>query len=64
MKTLELHVPEQIASKIEAAAHARGVSVDELVLASLQEKFDREAAFEAAAKYVLSKNQELYDRLS
>jgi len=57
-------MPEQIASKIEAAALARGVSVDELVLASVQEKLDRDAAFEAAATFVLAKNRELYERLS
>lgn len=64
MKTLEIHLPEEIASKIEAAAHERGVSVEELVRASVEEKLARDTALEAATRYVLSKNADLYERLS
>lgn len=64
MKTLEIHVPDEVASKLEAAAHDRGVSIDELVRTSLEEKLARDAAFDSASRYVLDKNAELYRRLS
>jgi hypothetical protein len=64
MKTLELHVPDEIAGKIEAAANQRGVSVEQLVQSSVEEKLAREAEFEAAATTVLAKNAELYKRLA
>lgn len=64
MKTLEIHIPDEIASRIEAAAQERGVSVDDLVRASIEEKLDRDAAFDTAAEYVLARNAELYRRLS
>lgn len=64
MKTLEIQIPESIASRIETAAHEKGITVDELVRASLEEKLARDDAFQASAKYVLAKNAELYERLS
>lgn len=64
MKTIEVHVSEVIAERMEAAAVSRGISADELVRQSIEEKLERDAAFEVAAKYVLSKNAELYERLS
>ena len=64
MKTLEIQVPEEVAAKIEAAAHERGVSVEELVRTSVEEKLARDASVHVATEYVLSKNAELYDRLS
>jgi glutamyl-tRNA reductase len=64
MKTLELHVPDEIASQIEDAATARGVSVDDLVRLSVEEKLARDAEFEQAATAVLAKNAELYDQLA
>ena len=64
MKTLELQVPDEIASKIEEAASARGVSVDDLVRASLEEKLARDDEFKNAARTVLAKNRDLYERLA
>lgn len=64
MKTLEVHVPDDVATKIERVAAQNGVSVDELVRLSLEEKMARDDEFERAAKHVLSKNAELYHRLS
>ena len=64
MKVLEIQIPDDIASRVEAAAHDRGVSVDELICTSLEEKLTRDEAFQASSKYVLSKNAELYNRLS
>jgi hypothetical protein len=64
MKTLAVKVPDEIASKIERAARERGVSVDDFLLSTVEEKLAREADFEEAAGRVLSKNAELYKRLS
>lgn len=64
MKTLELQVPEEIASRIEKAANERGVSVAELLQASVEEKLAREDEFNRAAAAVLAKNAELYKRLA
>ena len=64
MKTLEVRVPDDIASKIERAAHDRSLSVEELLRSSVEEKLARDAEFEGAANRVLSKNAELYKRLS
>ena len=64
MKTLEVRVPDDIASKIERAAHDRGLSVEELLRSSVEEKLARDAEFEDAASRVLAKNAELYKRLS
>jgi hypothetical protein len=62
--TLEVQIPDDVASKIRQAAQERGVSVDELVRASVEEKLARDSEFESAADHVLSKNSELYKRLS
>jgi len=64
MKTLEIHLPEEIASKIENAANDLGISIDQLLQASVEEKIERDAQFESAAGRVLEKNAELYRRLS
>jgi hypothetical protein len=64
MKTLEIHVPDEIASKIENAAQQRGISVGELLQATFEEKLLRDAQFDAAARKVLEKNTELYRRLA
>jgi len=64
MRTLEIHVPDEVAARIEAAAQTRGVSVEELVQLSLEEKLARDAEFDRAAEQVLAKNAELYERLS
>ena len=64
MRTVKVDLPDETAERIELAARQRGVSVEELVRASVEEKLERDAAFEAAAERVLSKNAELYERLS
>jgi hypothetical protein len=61
---LEIHVPDDVASKMERAAEEKGVSLEELVRVSVEEKLARDEEFEAAATHVLDKNAELYDRLS
>jgi predicted transcriptional regulator len=64
MKTLEIHVPDDLATRVEQAAQEKGVSLDELVRVTLEEKLARDEQFVAAARYVLAKNSELYERLS
>ena len=64
MKTLEINIPDEIAAKIEQAAHEKGVSVDDLIRSTFEEKLAREAEFDKAARAVLAKNAELYERLS
>ena len=64
MKILELQVSDDVASKIEAAAGKRGVSVEDLVRLSVEEKLARDAEFEQTAETVLAKNAELYKRLA
>lgn len=64
MKTLEIHVPEEVAAKIEQAAEDKGLSLDELIRVSIEEKLARDDQFEKAARHVLIKNAELYERLS
>jgi predicted transcriptional regulator len=64
MKTLEIHVADEIASRLERAAEARGLSAEEIVRISLEEKLARDDDFEAATRYVLAKSAELYRRLA
>lgn len=63
-RTLEVHLPEEVASRLERAAIDRGISVDQLVQMSVEEKIERDAQFDAVASRVLEKNAELYRRLS
>ena len=64
MKTLEIRFSDEIASRIEEAANQRGISVEQLLQASVEEKIQRDAQFESVADRVLEKNAELYRRLS
>jgi len=43
MKTLEIHIPDEIAAKIEQAANDMGISVDQLLQTSVEEKIQRNA---------------------
>jgi hypothetical protein len=65
MKTLELHLDEAVAQRLEELATKLGVTTEELVRLSLEEKLERlDDEFQSAADYVLDKNRELYRRLS
>ena len=65
MKTLELHLPQHTADRLEEAAERVGVSPEELLLISLEEKLAQlDAEFRRASDYVLAKNEELYKRLA
>lgn len=65
MKTLAITLIDETADKLEEAARKLGVSVDELLNMSIEEKLARlDEEFRSAAEYVLSKNAELYKRLA
>lgn len=64
MKTLELQVPDEIAMKAEAVANRHGVTVEQLLRVSLDEKLARDAELEEAVREVLAENADLYRRLA
>lgn len=63
-RRVEIQLPDDLASRVEKAALERGVSVEQLVRSSVEEKMLRDEQFEAAVSRVLEKNAELYRRLS
>ncbi|MFN2510116.1 MAG: DNA-binding protein [Pyrinomonadaceae bacterium] len=65
MKTLEVQLPEQTASKLEEAAERLNVSPEQLLVMSVEEKLAQlDAEFRDSSDYVLKKNAELYGRLA
>ena len=65
METVEVKLPEQTVSKLKAAAERLSISPEELLILSLEEKLAQlESSFQQATDYVLTKNAELYKRLS
>jgi hypothetical protein len=65
MKTLEVQLPEQTASKLKEAAKRLSISPEELLVLSLEEKLAQlDVEFQQATDYVLTKNTELYKRLA
>jgi hypothetical protein len=65
MKTVEFELPEATASRLEDAAQKMGVSAEDLLRISVEEKLaSLDETFQAAADHVLSKNAELYKRLA
>ena len=65
MKTLEVQLPEQTASRLEEAAERLSVSPEELLLLSVEEKLAQlDAEFRESSDYVLKKNAALYRRLA
>jgi len=64
MKTVDVSLPDEVALEVEKVASGRGLSVDEYLRLSLEEKLAWDEKFERAAKYVLEKNVELYRRLA
>ena len=65
MKTLEVSLPEPTANRLEDAAQRLGVSPEDLLRISLEEKLSRlDDSFRDALEHVVSKNEELYKRLS
>ena len=65
MKTLEVQLSEQTASRLEEAAERLSVSPEELLLLSVEEKLAQlDEEFRDSSDYVLKKNAELYRRLA
>jgi antitoxin FitA len=65
MKTVEFELPEATASRLEDAAQKMGVSAEDLLRISVEEKLARlDEIFLDTADHVLSKNAELYKRLA
>jgi antitoxin component of RelBE/YafQ-DinJ toxin-antitoxin module len=64
VKTLEIHVPDEVATKVEAVASKHGVTIEQLLRLSLDEKLARDAELEEAVRDVLAENAELYRRLA
>jgi hypothetical protein len=65
MKTLEVHLLEQTASKLKEAAGRLRISPEELLVLSIEEKLAQlDVEFQQITDYVLTKNAELYKRLA
>jgi len=65
MKTLEIQLPEQTASKLQSAAERLSLSPEELSVLSIEEKLSQlDKEFRDAAAEVLQKNADLYRRLA
>ena len=47
MKTLKIQVSDDIASKIEQAANDRGISIEDLLQISVEEKIKRDVPVES-----------------
>lgn len=64
MSTITFEMPTEQADALSREADRRGVQVDDLLREMASVFLARTEAFEAAAKYVLNKNAELYRRLA
>lgn len=65
MRTFTVEVSEETAEALEKRAERLGVGVDDLVREGLVQILSRDdEEFLRASEYVLSKNKELYQRLS
>ena len=63
--TLRFDISDEKAEALEDAAQRLGISVEELLRASVDETLQKlDAEFERAAEQVLRKNAELYRRLA
>jgi len=64
MSTVTFQVEDEKADQLAMVARDRGVAVEELLRQITDDFLARKGGFEAAAKYVLAKNAELYRRLN
>lgn len=65
MRTISIDVSEEAADALEQRARRLGVAVEDLLREGLVEILSRDdEEFLRAAEYVLTKNDELYRRLS
>jgi arsenate reductase-like glutaredoxin family protein len=65
MKSLEVQIEEPTVDRLEAAAEKLGITTEELLRVSVEEKLARlDESFHDAVDQVISKNAELYKRLA
>lgn len=64
MSTVTFQVDDEKAARLADAARERGVAVEELLRQLTDDFLTRNQDFQAAAKYVLNTNAELYRRLA
>lgn len=65
MKSLEVQIEEPTVDRLEAAAQKLGITPEELLRVSVEEKLARlDESFRVAVDQVVSKNAELYRRLA
>lgn len=65
MKTLTIQLSDETADRLQALAKKLGMSAEEVAQASIDDQLKRlDAEYEEAADEVLSKNADLYQRLS
>jgi hypothetical protein len=62
--TITIDLAKEQADKLDAAARSEGLDLAALMARIAEEYLERKAAFQAASRYVLNKNQELYRRLA
>jgi antitoxin FitA len=65
MKNFEVSLEDNVAGRLEEAAERLGLSPEAFLRLSAEEKLARlDAEVDAAADYVLRKNEDLYRRLA
>lgn len=65
MKSLEVQIEEPTVDRLEAAAEKLGITTEELLGLSVEEKLERlDETFRSAVDHVISKNADLYERLA
>ncbi|PQJ26891.1 hypothetical protein BSZ35_18355 [Salinibacter sp. 10B] len=65
MKTLTIQLSDETADRLETLAEQLGMSLEEVAQVSIDDQLKRlDREYEEAAEEVLSKNAELYRRLS
>ena len=62
--TITIDLPPEQYEQLAALALRKGQTAEEFARRELADRLAREAAFQAAAGYVLDKNAELYRRLA
>jgi len=65
MKSLEVQIEDPTIDRLEAAAGKLGITPEELLRVSVEEKLERlDKSFRAVVDEVVTKNAELYKRLA
>jgi len=65
MKTLTIQLSDETADRLQALAEKLGMSPEEVAQASIDDQLERlDREYQEAADRVLSKNSDLYQRLS